>query len=78
MVFYLCEDEWEGFCSPNIFFCAENWLFQGETLGTDHSSVGEDVYAVGAGGKIFFHIPEYGDGLFFSVVLDVFLDGVGK
>lgn len=43
---------------------------------TDKGTVSKNVYAVGACIEVFFYIPIYGDGLLFSVVFYILLDGI--
>ena len=51
-------------------------LIQAEWLRTDKGTVSKNVYAVGACIEVFFYIPIYGDGLLFSVVFYILLDGI--
>ena len=53
-------------------------LVQCEFLRPNHRSVSKNIYPVGTGIQELFYIPEYVDGLFFSVVFDIFFDGVGQ
>ena len=51
-------------------------LLQREALLAYQRAFRKDVYTIFAGIEVFLHIPVDSDGLFFTGVLNVFLDGV--
>ena len=59
-----------------VLTCLKNVLIQVEWLWTDKGAVSKNVYAVGTCIEVFFYIPIYGDGLLFSVVFYILLDGI--
>ena len=58
------------------FLAVEAFLVQGEVLCANECTVGEDVYPIVSGIEEFFYVPIDGDGLFFAVVFDIFLDRI--
>ena len=54
------------------------YLFHAERLLSYHCSISKHIDIICSGRKEFFYIPIYGNGLFFTGVFYIFLDGISQ